>query len=134
MSRITNDRELRERVKAAFELGISLKRFDGWEPRTFYVHEAGVLVSSIPESEWDAQERGWMLAYAAYLENCCARCGGDLHETTNPANEDGYVHLLPVQCARCVEFERATKEYEREPFAQTLMHRVKLKREVARHG
>lgn len=128
VSRLTAEPDTLVQVEEAERIGISLKRFQGWEPRTFYTHEDGVLVSSIPETEWDASERGWMLALVEYRKGLCQQCGGLLKETTDPKNEDGYKHLPPVCCERCKEFERARRDYEEDPFPYTLMHRVTLKR------
>lgn len=74
-----------------------------------------------------------MVALAEYRAGLCQRCGGLLVETTDPKHEDGYKHLPPIQCNRCVEYERARHEYEDEPFSHTLMHRVTLRRGVERH-
>jgi hypothetical protein len=69
-----------------------------------------------------------MLALAAYRDTRCDRCGGGLDEGTDPKNEDSYYHLEPLQCFRCLEFARAEKQYEDQPFPHTLMHRVELRR------
>lgn len=49
----------------------------GWEPTTTYVHDdAGRLVSSTPEVEWDDAERGWMQALQHYRDEVlCPLCG-----------------------------------------------------------
>lgn len=108
---------------------MSLRRFEGWEPTTFYVHdEGGRLVSSTPEPEWDDVEQAWMLALALYRRTRCGRCGGDLVETTDSRNEGRYVPLLPVQCHRCVGLEQSEDGYREAPHPYTLMHRVELRR------
>lgn len=58
-------------------MGISHKRFMGWEPKTFYgYNKAGQLVESHVESEWDESEREWMFALEAYRnEFVCPVCG-----------------------------------------------------------
>ena len=44
-----------------------MKRFTGWEPATVYEYDdAGRLVASQPEVEWDDTERAWMLALEEY--------------------------------------------------------------------
>lgn len=44
-------------------MGVSLKRFNGWEPTTTYVYDdEGRVIASRPESEWDDTEREWFLA------------------------------------------------------------------------
>lgn len=46
-------------------MGVSLKRFGGWEPTTTYTYdEQGRVISSRPEPEWDDTEREWVLALA----------------------------------------------------------------------
>lgn len=83
-------------------MGISLKRFDGWEPTTSYTYdEEGRLVSSVPEVEWDEQEQAWMLALTERESLCCNGCGGWLPETTDLANDDRYVPPKPVRCHSC---------------------------------
>lgn len=39
-----------------------MRRFRGWEPRTFYEYDGDRLVSSIPETEWDDESRDLILA------------------------------------------------------------------------
>jgi hypothetical protein len=127
VNRLTAEPDTLEQIEEAERIGISLKRFQGWEPRTFYTYEDGVLVSSIPESEWDDQERGWMIALVEYRKGLCQQCGGLLKETLDPKNEEGYEHLPPARCERCVGLEKSRREYEEDPYPFTLMHRVKLK-------
>ncbi|PLS25974.1 hypothetical protein [Bifidobacterium parmae] len=51
------------RLKCARSLGMSLKRFDGWEP------------TDDDPTEWDETERTWMLALQAYEDGLCPVCG-----------------------------------------------------------
>ncbi|MFE5309698.1 hypothetical protein [Isoptericola sp. NPDC056605] len=64
-------------MTAARTLGISYKRFLGWEPKTFYEYDAGGrMVSSWTEVEWDDTEREWMLALAEWeASEVCPMCG-----------------------------------------------------------
>lgn len=49
----------------------------GWEPRTSYEYDdAGRLISSSPEVEWDETEQNWMLALQDYRDSLCPLCGG----------------------------------------------------------
>jgi hypothetical protein len=74
--RLANDPVLREEVSLARTLGISYKRLRGWEPTTVYEHDdAGRLVSSRPETEWDATEVAWMQALGDYEATLCEHCG-----------------------------------------------------------
>jgi hypothetical protein len=63
---------------------------------------------SVPESEWNEDQRGLVLALAVWQAGMCRRCGGDLTETTNPLhdrdNPQGshfYKAAKPVRCHRC---------------------------------
>lgn len=75
-----------------------------------------------------------MLALAAYREGLCTQCGGDLEETTDPATEDRYQTLPPIQCNRCVQFDRAREAYQKQPNNYSLMHRVMLRQGVRLNG
>lgn len=71
------DPAVRADVTAARTLGVSYKRFQGWEPITTYEYDdGGRMVSSRPEVEWDQTEQDWMLALDAYeAEEVCPLCG-----------------------------------------------------------
>lgn len=73
------------------------------ETRTEYERDAdGNIVASVSvtESEWDEQEQAWMLALAAWRMSRCPGCGGNLAETTDPANEEQY-RTETSRCHRC---------------------------------
>lgn len=76
-------------MEAAERLGISLRRYGGWEPVTVTEYEydgGGRLVRSWsqPESEWDQQQQAWTEALAAYRgERCPCGCGQRYAETTS---------------------------------------------------
>lgn len=53
------------------------------------------------EPEWDEEQQGWMLALHQLEAEECSRCGGDLTETTDPANEFAYRVPPPARCHRC---------------------------------
>lgn len=135
MSRLDNDPDLRAEVEAAERLGVSVKRFRGWEPVTTHTHdEDGLHTTSTVETEWDEVEHGWMIALALWRENRCPFCGGDLALTTDPVNEDVYRHELPIQCYRCVAFARAHEEYDTELYPQSLIHLVPQRPKRRRKG
>jgi hypothetical protein len=71
----------------------------------------GRMVASRPEAEWDDQERGWMLALADVEANEHAACGGDLEETTDPANDGHYKVSMPVRCHKCTALEIAKEAH-----------------------
>jgi hypothetical protein len=82
---------------------VSVRRFEGWEPTTFYTHDdAGRLVSSRPESEWDEEQQGWLLALALARQLTCDGCGGWLPETTATDPEE-YVVPPPYRCGKCTK-------------------------------
>lgn len=62
----------------------------GWEPTTLYVYdEAGRLVSSQPEPEFDELEREWMKALEHYREAItCPLCGLPKSICRAPETED----------------------------------------------
>lgn len=72
---------------------------------------------SYPESEWDDQQQGWMLALALWDSTRCEACGGDLRETTE--HED-WVAAVPVQCHRCAAMTAKQDAYAKD--YPTLMH------------
>lgn len=70
------------------------------------------------ETEWTAEERGWMLALAVYRAELCARCGGDLTLTASPLsdpdNHDGthiYQAKFPKRCHRCTALMASEDTY-----------------------
>ena len=71
------DPATRADVTAARALGISYKRFQGWEPTTTYQYDdTGRMVSSRPEVEWDETEQDWMLALETWeRDEVCPMCG-----------------------------------------------------------
>jgi hypothetical protein len=122
--RLAEDTGLLAEVETAEKLGISLKRFRGWEPVTTYVHRGGRLASSQPEPEWDEQEQGWMLALRMYRLSLCPACTGDLNVTTAAENEERFHRLPPLQCFRCLEFARSHDEWSDEKHPLTYLHLV----------
>lgn len=100
MGRLSHDAVLRSQVEAAERLNVSLKRFSGWEPTTFYVYDAaGRLVSSRPEVEWDDTEQGWMLALERWrTERLCPLCGYPKDVCQAPEFTYRYDVDAPVRC------------------------------------
>lgn len=86
-------------------MGISLKRFNGWEPQTLTRYEyddQGRIRHTVTttESEWDDTERAWMIAHHLYKADICQGCGGTWSETTDIANEDAYL-TEAIRCHSC---------------------------------
>jgi len=100
-------------VEAARSLGISLKRFTGWEPATVIEHEfdeSGRLFRSVQtvEVEWDDEQRAWVRALAELERQTCNGCGGFLQDTLDPETE--WVADQPYRCHRCEALEIRRKQ------------------------
>lgn len=104
-------------MEIAHGLGISLRRFHGWEPRVTTTvtarDEQGrpSAWTSRRASEWDDDERDIMRARHHIEAHRCAQCGGDLDEfltDTEPiADNPGYGFSVgPVWCRKCVAIAR----------------------------
>lgn len=95
-------------MEAARSLGISLKRFTGWEPVTVVQHEYdddGRLARSMHtvEAEWDDEQRAWMRAFTQLAADTCSGCGGLLSDVLNPDVE--WVADHPLRCHKCEALE-----------------------------
>jgi len=86
------------------------------------------------ESEWDEQQRGFVLALLAYEAQVCHGCGGWLPETTDGDNDGRYHVDIPGRCYRCTAIHKKQDEYEKQnPRALVLWPaELKPKKEVAR--
>lgn len=85
-------------------MGISLRRFDGWEPaeETTYEYDGdGRLVRSVTtrETEWTEEEQDWMLALSEYRASLCpCGCGHPLRETAAQEGTHEWTVPPPVRC------------------------------------
>lgn len=99
---------------------MSHRKFTGWTPTTEITHEydegTGRLVRSLQwtESEWSAQEQGWMLAYAEYESTRCGGCGGDSEETFHNDSQFAYDVGPPHRCHRCTAIAKAADQYAKD--------------------
>ncbi len=104
-------------------MGVSLKRFDGWTPKTITVvtewTPAGFPVrwESREEVEWDLRQRSLMLALAYYEGGLCRRCGQHLSKTMDPMTDPdrpeataNWVADGPDECFCCKALHRAEKK------------------------
>jgi hypothetical protein len=123
-------------------LGISVKRFSGWEPAetTTVVDrdDAGRPARWVTtrESEWDVQQQAEMLALALYRAGLCHRCGGELAETTsadndrdNPHGVGVYKATRKVRCHKCTAAMESDHEHSSNklvPFPAAVMHITEL--------
>jgi hypothetical protein len=114
-------------VQAAFKLGISPKRFEGWEPKqiTTVVEwtEDGKPLKWVTETEreWTQDERDDVLALLDYEAHLCPN-GHFLPESgaheADPANPEGeflYQTSFPVVCFACEAVERSLKAAHKHP-------------------
>lgn len=121
---------MRREVEAAVRVGVSPRRFWGWEPttRTTYVRDGeGRVASSVTtvEPEWDAESRAYLLALLAYEADQCPGCKGLLSETTR-ADMEGRYHALPaMRCQRCTAIAiKSTVEYKDAPHPHALFYPI----------
>lgn len=73
------------------------------------------MIASIPEVEWDDNEREWMLALAAYRASLCPVCGNPRAECMDPAAENGFTVPPPARCHRATALKRAQKDRQESP-------------------
>lgn len=130
--RLADSPELRSKVEAAYHLGISVKRLDGWEPVTVSEHEyddAGRLLRTVTrrEPEWDDEQRAWMDAWLLYKSGVHEACGHYLPDSTATEAEDGYVAELPIRCHACTARARAFTRYSESQHVEALLFPVKRK-------
>lgn len=89
----------------------------GWEPTARHVHDdAGRLVASVPEPEWDETQRAWLLALSAYEADTCQGCRGQLSETTGQDDEGRPVRYQvddPHRCRQCTALAVAQREAQK---------------------
>lgn len=100
----------------AHGLGISVRRLEGWEPRTVTEYEydqAGRLVRSVTtrEPEWDDEQRAVMLALHQCRALTCTGCGGWLPDTTA---HERYVVEPPTRCHRCTAISGAQERHSQD--------------------
>ncbi|GGM27187.1 hypothetical protein GCM10011608_09960 [Micromonospora sonchi] len=106
---------------------MSLRRFDGWEPREYTEvtawDEQGRPLRWITrrEPEWDPRERGWMLALDWHESSLCRKCGQPLAECTDPANDPDnpasermYVAEPPTECFSCKVLVKADEKWHKD--------------------
>lgn len=96
-------------MRTARALGVSYKRFQGWEPATVYEYdEAGRLVASRPEVEWDSTEQDWMLALDAWeQEELCPLCGWPREVCQARESENLLQVPAPIRCHVTTAIKRA---------------------------
>lgn len=75
-----------------------------------------------------------MLALAEHEADRCRKCGGDLHETTDPehdaSNPYGRAHYVPgppVVCHQCLALSTSEKAFAKDARAAALIHVAPLR-------
>lgn len=108
-------------------MGISLRTFEGWTPAEIHTIERDadgrverIIVTR--ESEWDDEQRAWILGLAEREAAECRRCGGDLHETLD--YQWSWKPRPPSVCLRCVALQAAEKAYATHPQHEAMIHTV----------
>lgn len=102
----------------------------GWEPTTTYVYdEAGRILSSHAEVEWDDTERDWMLALNHYRhEFLCTLCGMP-KAVCRARSTDGAVDVEFERChitAALSAMQRKVSESE-EKYPESLLYSAGVK-------
>ena len=113
-------------------MGVSLRRFHGWEPRTFTVRD-GDRTITVPETEYDAWEQAIQAAYDDWVAGLCPDCGQPLTESLWDANADHHPTYLAgfTECRACEVLEITVnrqaqadqKQTERNNFPVPTRHR-----------
>lgn len=89
---------------------------------TYEYDDADRLVRSVPESEWDDQQRGWMLALEIYRATRCPLCGGPI-EDCGPKSSGRWTVPPPRRCYRTDALSLAQDASNR-PRPEALLWRV----------
>jgi len=80
-------------------------------------------VASTPETEWDAEQRGWVLALADYRAGRCPLCGGDIEEC-GPKSRGQWKVPDPRRCHRTDALILAQESRKKTVRPQALLWRV----------
>lgn len=114
-------------------MGISLKRFDGWEPSETHTYRYSrrdpgrvTSVKVVREVEWDADERAWMLALHLYRSQV-GPCGHYLPRTAAADAEYRYFSPEPDRCHACTAIGEQAKAYTESPQPQALLFHAERK-------
>lgn len=87
---------------------MSLRRFHGWEPRTFTVQD-GRRTITVTEPEFDAWEQAVQVAYDDYQAGLCSDCGQPLSESLRDHEAEHHPTYLAgfTECRSCEALESA---------------------------
>ena len=107
-------------------MGISHKRFLGWEPVRTVVTDGDVQTVSV-EPEWDDEQRDHMIALALYEDGLCAVCGGPPEDCQSLEAERLWEGVPPVRCHKTDAILRYQENGEERPRPRALMFGAKMR-------
>ena len=111
-------------LRICARLGISYKRWLGWEP-SYRVERDGHrrITGYTPESEWDQTERDWMLALDDYEHSLCPRCGMPVsvcHDELTPTRYTAEAGVCQISLMRDIAAEDWRKQHDGEAGIKTM--------------
>lgn len=109
---VAADPALRGDLKRARSLGVSLRRYLGWEPTTTTrTGPDGTTITRRTEPEFDDWERALWAALDAYEAGCCPDCGiphaEGLFDADKPLGDRVAWQVGMAQCEPCKAIETA---------------------------
>jgi hypothetical protein len=66
----------------------------------------------VPESEWNDEQQGWMLALAEYRAMRCAGCGQDVRESMSHERDGIDYQTSKLRCRACDVLAVARDAYD----------------------
>jgi len=128
------DPALRGMLEAARAWNVSPRRFLGWEAAAVTTYEydlTGRLIRSVtlPEAEWDQDDRDLALSLLAYEAELCPGCRQPLAQTTAAGNEYRYRSGPAIRCHRCTASQQAAAAYQDSPSPEALFIPVEFLRD-----
>ena len=110
-----------------------MRRFLGWEPRTWQISDERGRTTTVAEPEFDSWERAIQTAYDDWLASLCPDCGQPLAESLWDAEADHHPTYLAgfTECRSCEVLEISVnrqsqtdqKQSERNNFPVPTRHR-----------
>jgi hypothetical protein len=90
---------------------------------TEHEYDGGRLVRSVTTRlpEWDDEQRGWMLALAAYRASLCPSCGRPLSVCADPESEGKWVVPPARRCFATTALQIAAPRYKDSPQPEALL-------------
>jgi hypothetical protein len=79
---------------------------------------------SVTETEWDDEQRAWMLALGLYRAGLCPNCGRAMDECTASESEGKYHVGPPARCHATTALSIAQAAYRDAPQAEALLWRA----------